>query len=159
MAEELDNDQLEDEGSTSTPPSSSNEHIDLKTHNLINQSLCGTIEELSDGYAKVRFITTDEMVVDKKGLIHAGFIFCGANFAAMAAVNKPSVVLAVARCNFLSAIALEDEVIFEAHSKQATSRKRTVSVVGTLNGLKIFEADFSVVVLDKHVLNLNLTDR
>jgi acyl-CoA thioesterase len=155
MAEEFDGREYEEEeGEESQVPE--DEQIDLKTHNLINPNLCGNLEELYDGYARVRLVTSDEMVVDKKGLVHTGFVFSAANFAAMAAVNKPNVVLGVARCNFLAPLKVEDEVIFEATAQQTTTRKRNVMVIGTLSDVKVFEGEFAAVVLEKHVLSLQL---
>ncbi len=156
MAEEFDGREYseEEEGEESQVPE--DEYIDLKTHNLINPNLCGNLEDLQDGFARVRLVTSDEMVVDKKGLVHTGFVFGAANYAAMAAVNKPNVVLGVARCNFLAPLKVEDEVVFEATAHQTTTRKRNVMVVGKLSDVKVFEGEFAAVVLEKHVLSLQL---
>lgn len=156
MAEEIEDGNFEDEEENDLLDNKS-EFLELKTHDLLSQSLCGILEDLQDGYAKVKLVTTEEMIVDKKGLIHSGFIFSSANFAAVAAINKPNVVLAVSRCNFLSPLKVEDEVIFEATAIHNTTRKRDVKVVGTMNGIKVFEGEFSIVVLEKHVLSLQLS--
>ncbi|GHS89988.1 hypothetical protein FACS189487_11200 [Campylobacterota bacterium] len=117
------------------------------------------IEDIQESYAKVRLLTTDEMAVDRRGLVHSGFVFAAANFAAIAAVNKPNVVLAVAKCNFLAPLKVEDEVIFEARAMQNTTRKRNVIVTGTiLSKIKVFEGEFAVVVTDRHTLSLQLQD-
>ncbi|MGE4296037.1 MAG: hotdog domain-containing protein [Campylobacterales bacterium] len=158
MAEEFDGEDLvgDEEDESSDLLDNRSERLDLKTHNLIDQNLCGVVEDLQDGYAKIRLITTEAMAVDKKGLVHTGFVFSAANFAAMAAVNKPNVVLAVARCNFLAPLKVEDEVIFEASALQTTTRKRNIMVVGSMNDVKVFEGEFAAVVLEKHVLSLHL---
>lgn len=153
MAEELDNIENEDEDKSHLLDHR-NEFLEPKTHELINQSLCGILEDLQDGYAKVKLATTEEMIADKKGLVHSGFIFSAANFAAVSAINKPNVILAVSRCNFLAPIKVEDEVIFEATAVHNTTRKRDVRVIGLMGGIKVFEGEFSVVVLEKHVLGL-----
>jgi acyl-CoA thioesterase len=158
MAENYENETIAQEESSPALPSNYDEKIELKAYNLISQSLCGTVEELRDGYARIKLIANDEMAVDKKGLIHSGFVFAAANFAAVAAVNKANVILAVAQCNFLAPLKVEDEVIFEATTQQLTARKRTITVIGTMNNIKVFVGDFSVVITDKHVLNLHLLD-
>jgi acyl-CoA thioesterase len=156
MAEEYENEEQQADGSP--VPSDQDNRIDLKTCNEIDQQLCGSLEEMREGYAKVRFLTMAEMVVDKKGLVHSGFVFGAANFAAAAAVNKPNVILSVARCNFLAPLKVEDEVIFEATTQQLTTRKRTVIVVGYIDRIKVFEGEFSMVVTDRHVLSLHLME-
>ncbi|MDR1911900.1 MAG: PaaI family thioesterase, partial [Helicobacteraceae bacterium] len=99
-----DDEEYQEEQEVSAVPTDSREHLDLKTHAQINQNLCGFIEDIQDGYAKVRLVASEEMIVDKRGMIHAGFLFNAASFAAIAAINKPNVVLVVARCNFLAAL-------------------------------------------------------
>ena len=96
-------------------------------------------------------------MVDRKGLVHTGYLFSAANFAAMASVNEGNVVLASAKTNFLAAMALGDEAVFEAQAMQTTTRKRNVLVIGKLGNVKIFEGEFATVVLDRHVLSLHLT--
>lgn len=159
MAEEFDNQNLldEDDDESAHLLDNKSELLELKTHDMLSQNLCGVLEDLQDGYARVRLVTTEEMIVDKKGLVHSGFVFASANFAAVAAINKPNVVLAVSRCNFLAPLKVEDEVVFEAHAIHNTTRKRDVKVVGEMNHIKVFEGEFSVVILDKHVLSLQLS--
>jgi acyl-CoA thioesterase len=128
----------------------------LNTAPKINQAFSGAVEEIKEGYAKTRFMCTDEMVVDRKGLVHTGFIFSAANYAAMVAVNEPTAVLAVAKTNFLAPIKVHDEVIFEASTPHKHSRKRLVTVVGWYHEIKFFEGEFSLVVLEHHPLALKL---
>jgi acyl-coenzyme A thioesterase PaaI-like protein len=91
-------------------------------------------------------------------MIHAGFLFNAASFAAIAAINKPNVVLVVARCNFLAALKVADEVIFEARAMQNTARKRAVTVEGPIGKIKVFDGEFSAGVTDRHTLSLNRID-
>ena len=60
----------------------------LNTHLEIDNSLSGKVVELKEDYAKVELKTTDIMRADKKGLVHGGFTFCAADFAAMASINR-----------------------------------------------------------------------
>lgn len=128
----------------------------LDTHRLINRTLSGDLEKLENGYAKVRLMTTEEMRADSVGLVHGGFIFSAADFAAMAAVNEPNVVLAGAECQFLAPVRVGDEVIFEARVRHSEARKRNVTVTGFSHDVKIFRAEFKTVVTEKHVLKLSL---
>lgn len=131
-------------------------NIPLKTHDLINSNYSGHINILKEGYAKVSLLTTDEMSVDSYGLVHGGFIFSAADFAAMAAVNDPNVVLSGATCSFLSPVRATDEVVFTAKVRHKDGRKREVNVTGYVLEIKVFEGLFKTVVLDKHVLKLDL---
>ena len=44
------------------------------------------------------------MAADGRGLVHGGFTFGLADFAAMCAVNDPNVVLGAATCKFLAPV-------------------------------------------------------
>lgn len=128
----------------------------VKANNLINQHIVGILDELNQDEAIVRLNCTEDMVVDEKGLIHSGFIFSSANYAATAAVNSPHSVLAVSKANFLAPLTLNDVVIFKAKAMQTEARKRVVEVIGYLHDVKVFEGEFSIVVLERHVLSLHL---
>ncbi len=66
---------------------------DINTHEKINQSLCGKPVELTPGHSIVELETTPDMEADGSGLVHGGFIFGLADYAAMIAINHPFVVL------------------------------------------------------------------
>ncbi len=128
------------------------------THEMIDTSLSGDIDELGRGYAKVRLETIDSMRADDMGLVHGGFIFSAADYAAMLAVNERNVVLAGASTQFLAPVRVGDTVLFEARERQKDGRKRSVHVKGSVLDIKVFEGEFKTVVTDNHVLNLTLLD-
>ncbi len=134
----------------------SKEKIDLKTHNKIRKYLIGDVEYLKKNYAKIRLNCTKEMAVDDMGLIHGGFTFGAADFAAMAAVNEPYVVLIGADSKFLAPVKVGDVVLFEAHARFEDARKREIDVVGSINEIKVFEGTFAAVILPEHVLKMKL---
>ncbi|WP_456323486.1 hotdog domain-containing protein [Hydrogenimonas sp.] len=129
---------------------------ELRTHRQINHELCGELVELKNGYAKVKLATTHEMAADEKGLVHGGFVFSAADFAAMAAVNHPNVVLVSSECRFLSPVKVGDIVMLEAKELYKETRKRKIHVAGYFEEIKVFEGDFMAVVLERHVLDLKL---
>jgi acyl-CoA thioesterase len=133
------------------------EENELVSHYEINQSLTGTLEELEEGFAKVLFTATEDMIVDRRGMIHSGFIFGAANYAAMAAVNVSTAILAVSKTNFLAPLSVNDEAYFEATALQKDTRKRNVMVVGYFNNIKFFEGEFTIVVLEHHPLSVKLS--
>lgn len=134
----------------------SHKEENLNTHTKIDYLYSGILSKLEAGYAKVVLETIEAMRADDLGLIHGGFIFSAADYAAMAAVNEPNVVLASSTCLFLSPVRLGDTVTFEATEHQKEGRKRTVSVKGYVYDIKVFEGEFKTVVTDTHVLRLNL---
>ena len=73
-----------------------------------------------------------------------------------ALIAEPNVVLAASNCDFLAPVRVGDEVIFEAKVRHKDGRKREVNVIGYVLEIKVFEAVFKTVILDKHVLKLDL---
>jgi acyl-CoA thioesterase len=128
----------------------------LKTHENTNQDLCGEIEKLDIGFVKLKLVTTHDMIADSMGLIHGGFIFSAADFAAMAAVNERNVVLVASECQFLSPVKFGDIVNFTAKVRHKEGRKRNVHVIGNVLEIKVFEGEFKTVVTERHVLKLKL---
>jgi acyl-CoA thioesterase len=128
----------------------------LNTHERINTVYSGEIIKLESGYAKVVLDTIEVMRADDVGLVHGGFIFSAADFAAMVAVNEPNVVLASCNCLFLAPVRVGDNVTFEATEHQKEGRKRNVTVRGFVHEIKVFEGEFKTVVTERHVLRLDL---
>ena len=125
----------------------------LRTHLKIDPSLCGEVRELEEGYAKVRLKTTDVMAADDRGLVHGGFTFGAADYAAMAAVNDPNVVLVAAEVKFLAPVVVGDEVEFEAKVEQKEGKKAKVGVTGAVGQKKVFEGVFKTYTPDTHILD------
>ena len=134
------------------------EQILIKTHELINSNLNGEIMKIEEGYVELRLTTTSEMVADDIGLIHGGFIFSAADYAAMLAVNEKNVVLVGSECQFLSPVKFHDEVNFIAKVRHKDGKKRNVHVEGYVLDIKVFEGEFKTVITDRHVLKLKLLD-
>jgi acyl-CoA thioesterase len=130
----------------------------LQTHERINSDFSGEIIKLERGYVEVRLTTTVDMLADEEGLIHGGFIFSAADYAAMAAVNERNVVLVGTDCQFLSPVKFHDEVNFIAVVRHKEGRKRNVHVEAYVLDIKVFEGEFKTVVTDRHVLKLKLLE-
>ncbi|MDD2779940.1 hotdog domain-containing protein [Sulfuricurvum sp.] len=133
-----------------------NQETALNTHEKINTNYSGEIVKLEIGFAKVVLETNEVMRADEVGLVHGGFIFSAADFAAMASVNEPNVVLASCNCLFLAPVRVGDKVTFEATEHQKEGRKRNVTVRGFVHDIKVFEGEFKTVVTERHVLRLDL---
>ena len=128
----------------------------LKTHEEISRDLSGDIQKMEIGYVELKLTTTEEMIADDQGLIHSGFIFSAADFAAMAAVNERNVVLVGSDCQFLSPVKFGDEVRFTAKVRHKEGRKRNVHVTGYVFDIKVFDGEFKTVITERHVLKLKL---
>jgi uncharacterized protein (TIGR00369 family) len=127
--------------------------MQIQTHQMIDQRLCGKAGKLEDGYSEVEYRTTSEMAVDETGLVHGGFIFGLADYAAMIAVNHPNVVLGGADVRFLKPVRAGEEIIANARVTETEGKKKQVAVtVYREKDEKIFEGKFTCFILDKHVL-------
>jgi len=93
------------------------------------------------------------MAADARGLVHGGFTFGLADYAAMLAVNEPTVVLASAQTKFLGPIVVGDRVEAEATVERTDGRKRWVKVVVRRGEVPMLEGEFLAVVPDKHLLD------
>jgi len=127
--------------------------MEPKTHLAADPRFCGTPEELSEGSARVVLETIDSMVVDAQGLVHGGFVFGVADYAAMVAVNDANVVLGAAETRFLKPVRLGDRLIVSARTVGSQGRKHEVRVEATVNSDKVFEGTFTCFVLEQHVLD------
>ncbi|MGB9760896.1 MAG: thioesterase, FlK family [Caldimicrobium sp.] len=127
--------------------------MEIRTHRRIDQTLSGTPVELSQGKAIVKLKTDERMVADEKGLIHGGFIFSLADYAAMLSVNEETVVLAKAEVKFIKPVRLGDEIEAHAEVREIEGKKRKVYVEVKRGEEVVFVGDFLCVVPEKHVLD------
>jgi acyl-CoA thioesterase len=155
----VNNEEIKDEDLTIDDYRSDEEQVLIKTHDRINQELCGEVIKIEQGYVELRLTTTPEMVADDVGLIHGGFVFSAADYAAMLAVNERNVVLVASDCQFLSPVKFHDEVNFVARVRHKEGRKRNVHVEAFVLDIKVFEGEFKTVITEKHVLKLHLLEK
>ena len=127
--------------------------MNIFTHQKTNQELCGNPLLVEEDFSRVELVTTEKMAVDESGLIHGGFIFGLADYAAMIAVNHPNVVLGAADVKFLMPVRVDERVIAEAQVHFKEGKKRKVSVIVKRGDTKIFKGKFACFVLSEHVLN------
>ena len=126
--------------------------VELNTHLEIDTSLCGKVIKLEEHYAEVLLHTTQRMSADSRGLVHGGFVFGAADYAAMTAVNDPYVVLGSASSKFTAPVKVGDVVLCKASVISVKGKKREVQVQAFVNEKLVFEGSFTTFVLDKHVL-------
>jgi len=128
--------------------------MELQTHLSIDESVCGCVVKLEEGFAEVILHTDIQMVADDRDLVHGGFLFGAADYAAMAAVNDPNVVLGSAQVRFTAPVKKGDVVRFYARVVAGKGKKQHVEVKGSVGECSVFEGDFVAFVLEKHVLDI-----
>ena len=92
------------------------------------------------------------MQADQQNLVHGGFVFGFADYAAMLAVNHPNVVLGSAEVSFLKPVKVGEHLTAEANILKVEHKKRIVSVCVKRGPDEVFNAMFTCFVLSKHVL-------
>ncbi|MEB2310867.1 MAG: hypothetical protein OZ921_02365 [Sorangiineae bacterium] len=127
--------------------------MEPRTHLTINRSLCGEPVALEGGRATVALTATPEMAADERGLVHGGFIFGLADYAAMLAVNEPTVVLASADSTFRAPVVVGERVVAEANVTEHEGKRYRVHVDVRRGETVVMSADFSCAVPSRHVLD------
>lgn len=130
------------------------EHIN--THKRINKTFSGKVVALEKSYCKVAFLTTNDMRVDELGLVHSGFVFSAADYAASIAVNEQNTVIIGSKVSFLAPAKVGDLVEIEARVKFEDLRKREIEVEGKINEIKVFQGTFHAVILEKHIFKTKI---
>lgn len=126
--------------------------MDIITHQAIDPHLCGRPVEVTEGYSHVELVTLDAMAADHTGLVHGGFIFSLADYAAMIAVNHPNVVLGAADVKFLKPVRVGAQVFAKAQVEEVQGKKHYVAVSVAAGDETIFQGMFTCFVLERHVL-------
>jgi uncharacterized protein (TIGR00369 family) len=127
--------------------------MNICTHRQIDQMLCGKPLSVEDGNSQVELVTTAQMAADEQGLVHGGFIFSAADYAAMIAVNHPHVVLGASDVKFLKPVRVGETVRITARVQEIKGKKYWVSVNVTRADEEVFQGMFTCFVLEKHVLD------
>jgi len=127
--------------------------MEIRTHNKVSEKLVGKPVLLKPNQSVIELKSCDEMVVDETGLIHGGFSFGLADYAAMLAVNHPYVVLGSAMIRFIAPVKLGETMIASAKVVEEDGKKRIVTVEVKVEEKIVLKADLTCFVLDNHVLN------
>lgn len=133
-------------------------NIELLSCTALKSELVGSILKMTYEEVITKFVPTKQMISDESNLIHSGFIFNAANYAAMCLVNQPHAITIGAEVEFLAPVEFEQEMMFLATIKQSNAKKFEISVKGTLLDIKIFEAVFHIAVFDKQLFKLNFKE-
>jgi len=128
--------------------------IKQNTHLLASKKLIGEVISIEHNTAKVTLTITPEMTVDNYQLAHGSFVFGLADYAAMVAINDPTVVLGKAETKFMKPVVVNDKLTAVATITDKSHPKKilvAVAVTNTANEV-VFEGVFVCFVLEKHIL-------
>jgi uncharacterized protein (TIGR00369 family) len=127
--------------------------VEIATHREIDARLCGQVESLTEDRCRVTMVTMEQMRADASGLIHGGFLFGMADYAAMVAVNHPNVVLGAAETKFLRPVKVGESLLAEAHIQEQQGKKIFVAVTVKRGEEEVFQGLFTCFVPPRHVLD------
>ena len=123
------------------------------THLAIDHRLCGEPLEIAEGSAAVALLTLPGMAADDRGLVHGGFVFGLADYAAMLAVNHPNVVLGSAEVRFLRPVSVGDRLVAGASVEETDGRRSRVRVEVRRGDEAVLSGTFLCLTLERHVLD------
>lgn len=129
------------------------QNLTPKTHLAIDPELCGAVSHLEPGRAEVTLTPTARMAADERGLVHGGFPFGLADYAAMLAVNDPLVVLASAEVRFLKPVVVGETLVATAELVRSEGKRRFVKARVSRGDEVVLEADLVCAVPSRHVLD------
>lgn len=125
----------------------------VNTHEKADARLLGTPILLEKGTAVVELTATEEMTIDNRGLIHGGFTFGLADYAAMLAVNDPLVVLGSADVKFTAPVKIGESMVATGVVDAVDGRRRDVSVEVSVGEKVVLEGTMACYVFQRHVLD------
>ena len=129
--------------------------MEIRTHQKIDPNLCGTPALLEEGHCITTMTPTSVMRGDESGLVHGGFIFGMADYAAMLAVNHPNVVLGSSECKFRMPVVAGDGLTADARVMEESGKKRVVKVSVNRGEDVVFLGTFVCFVPETHVVTGN----
>ena len=127
--------------------------MEQNTHPRIDPSLVGVATSLGPGWAEAELVARAEMSADDRGLVHGGFTFGLADFAAMLAVNDPHVVLGAAETRFLAPVKVGQTMCARAEVESEAGKKRSVTVTVMVGETPVMRGVFTCFVLGAHVFD------
>jgi acyl-coenzyme A thioesterase PaaI-like protein len=127
-----------------------------RTHLAIDPRLVGEARKIIDGSAaQAVLVTLPEMAADERGLVHGGFVFGLADYAAMLAVNHPNVVLGSSEVRFLKPVLVGEQLVANAvveKTEETDGKKIRVRVVVRRGEEEVLTGSFLCFTPERHVL-------
>ena len=92
------------------------------------------------------------MIIDDHGLVHGGFTFGLADYAAMLAVNDPNVVIGSANVKFIAPVQRGDIMTAKAEIIEENRSKRVVHVEVSVEDTVVLNGELTCFILHQHIL-------
>ena len=127
---------------------------EVRTHEKADPRLVGKPVCLENGEAVVELTATMEMAVDDAGLIHGGFTFGLADYAAMLAVNDPLVVLGSAKVKFTAPVKAGERMVATGVVESVDRGRCDVSVEVSVGERVVLKGFMACYMLKRHVLDV-----
>lgn len=132
--------------------------MEQNTHPRISPRWVGTPTRIEPDLAEATLTTCDEMASDALGLVHGGFTFGLADFAAMLAINAPTVVLGSTTQRFLAPVRVGQTLLARAQVDRREGKKHIVKVEvfvleNATPSLKVLEGELTCFIPPRHVLS------
>jgi acyl-coenzyme A thioesterase PaaI-like protein len=127
--------------------------MEVNTHERADPRLLGTPVLLEKGTAVVELTATEEMAIDDRSLVHGGFTFGLADYAAMLAVNDPLVVLGSADVKFTAPVKVGESMVASGVVETMDDRRREVSVEVSVGEKVVLKGTMTCYLLQRHVLD------
>jgi acyl-coenzyme A thioesterase PaaI-like protein len=127
--------------------------MDPRTHLHLDPALCGQPLELAPGRAVVELVPTAAMRADHRDLVHGGFVFGLADYAAMLAINEPTVVLGSSSVRFLAPVVVGERCVAEATVREQSGKKHVVEVSVKRGDDVVLQGEMVCFVPPRHVLD------
>ncbi len=115
--------------------------------------MVGVPIRIAKGVAVVTLVATADMAADASNLVHGGFVFGLADYAAMLAINHPNVVLGAASVRFLKPVVVGDALAATAKRGGDEGKKQLVEVEVKCGDDLVFTGTFTCFSPEKHVLD------
>lgn len=133
-------------------------NIQLEVCKQLKSDLCGIIIQSDKEELITRFQPSKQMISDENDIVHSGFIFNAASYAAMCLVNQPYSLIIKSEVQFLAPLEFGQEMTFIATIRHSNNKQYEVLVKGTLLDIKIFEASFHISIFDKQIFKLDFKE-
>lgn len=133
-------------------------NIQLEVCKQLKPDLCGIIIQASKEEVVTKFQATKQMISDENDIIHSGFIFNAASYAAMCLVNQTYSLIIKSEVQFLAPLEFGQEMTFIATMRHSNNKQCEVVVKGSLLDIKIFEASFYISIFDKQIFKLDFQE-
>ena len=119
----------------------------------------GMLKSLTETSSAVTFTPTDDMRLDDSGLIHSAFLMSAVEYAVHCVINSKNTYIQSVKAEYLAPLEANNTYTIDAKVMYADKKKKMVFVKVTLSDIVVFDAEFNVLSLDEHILDVKLNEK